>query len=378
MVKHNTPKHSTFPIEALFCPCGSNFPSSCASTNLAGVTWTISGDLSGIDTEGFFTKNGYLHAEDLDEVVCWVSPTINIGSVANSSVNVTFSIPAGATWETSTTVGSLDYLDVKYAADGGAFVTIPNVNGCPSSGHTLSAASCASNIVGPQTFNISESGIVGELLDIQVCIDINAASDDGHLEEVSVPESGITLPVVWTSINVQKTKSGNLIKWSTAGEINNDRYEVQRLDDLTADYVAIGGLTAQGTTFGSNNYEYIDHYSASGAVVYYRIMQVDFDGKRSYSKSVSLENTNEESTELSVYRNPVSSTVRITKSGTGQIDNLVVYNQYGQSIDNIVKPFLASSQFDYDVTALDAGIYTVRAVGQHNTELHKSIRFCKI
>jgi hypothetical protein len=174
-------------------PCGTSDPTSCLTVDFSGVNWTLGGDLSGIDAEGFKTENGHLLSEDLDEVACWISPTLDISNSSTVSFSVTIVIPDGAVWENSSTTGSVDFVDVKYSVDGGAFVTLANITGCPGSGHTISSSGCGFDLTGPLTYNPTISGLNGSTLDIQVCFDSNSAEDDGWLEEVNVPEAGVTI-----------------------------------------------------------------------------------------------------------------------------------------------------------------------------------------
>lgn len=361
--------------------CVTNDPASCMSSDFSAVTWTIGGNLSGIDSEGFFTKNGYLHSEDLDEEACWISPNINIQSVAVASVEVTFTIPAGASWESSTTLGSIDYMDVKYSVDGGPFVTIANVNGCPGSGHTLSASTCGASIAGPMTFNISEGGIVGSQLNIQVCIDTNASSDDGHLEEVEVPESGVTLPVTWTKVHVEKAEKGNLVKWSTSTEINNDRFEIQRLTDPSDGFMTIGTVAGNGNSTVTTSYQFMDERTSFDAdYLYYRIMQLDYDGKYSYSKIVSIRNNNKFEGKIACYPNPVSHslTIRTKDEQSEEIESLQIFNSQGQLVDVIIDPFESQKTINYDSSDLNAGLYFVKPVINNGTSTLKIIKFNKV
>jgi len=174
-------------------PCGNSDPTSCLTVDFSGVNWTLGGDLSGIDAEGFKTENGHLLSEDLDEVACWISPTLDISAAGTVSFSATIVIPTGAVWESSSTTGSIDFVDVKYSVDGGAFVTLPNITGCPGSGHTISSSGCGFDLTGPLTYNPTISGLNGSTLDIQICFDSNSSEDDGWLEEVNVPQAGVTL-----------------------------------------------------------------------------------------------------------------------------------------------------------------------------------------
>ena len=362
-------------------PCGANDPASCASSDFSAVSWTIGGNLSGIDSEGFFTKNGYLHSEDLDEEACWISPNINIQSVAVASVEVTFTIPTGASWETSTTPGSIDYMDVKYSVDGGPFVTIANVNGCPGSGHTLSVSTCGASLVGPMTFNIDEGGIVGSQLNIQVCIDTNASSDDGFLEEVRVPELGATLPVTWAKVDVEKVEKGNLVEWSTSTEINNDRFEIQRTTDPSEDFKTIGTVAGNGNSTVTTSYEFMDErVSLNADYLYYRIMQIDFDGKYSYSKIVSIRNKNKVERALVCYPNPVTHSLTISNKNERleDIESLQIFNSQGQLVDVILNPFNSQKEINYNLSNLNVGMYFIKPVINNTTSTLKIIKFNKV
>ncbi len=96
-----------------------------------------------------------------------------------------------------------------------------------------------------------------------------------------------TLPVEMTEFSVVKEDNGNNVLWSTVTEINNDYFEVERSDD-GINFYAVGKINGQGTTYGITNYEFLDVKSFEG-IVYYRLKQVDFDGKTSYSKMVSIQ-----------------------------------------------------------------------------------------
>ena len=102
------------------------------------------------------------------------------------------------------------------------------------------------------------------------------------------------LPVTWLSFTAQKTYNNIVnLAWTIANEVNNDHYEVERSNDG----VNFSGI---GTVASLNNnsqtvlsYSYADKQAISG-IVYYRIKQVDKDGKHSYSsvQTVTL-STNE-------------------------------------------------------------------------------------
>ncbi|HSZ71419.1 MAG TPA: T9SS type A sorting domain-containing protein [Cytophagaceae bacterium] len=102
-----------------------------------------------------------------------------------------------------------------------------------------------------------------------------------------------------------KTPGTALLQWSTASEINNDHFTLQRSTDGIhfTDMARIGGA---GNTNSVSLYNYIDNEALSGTS-YYRLKQTDFDGKYSYSNIAKIDDTSFDHFSLSLYPNPTTS-----------------------------------------------------------------------
>ena len=70
-----------------------------------------------------------------------------------------------------------------------------------------------------------------------------------------------------------------LVQWVTGEESSNDYFEVQRSENGTNWYV-VGKVAGAGNSTSVNSYEFIDR-NATAAVLYYRVRQVDLDGRSS-------------------------------------------------------------------------------------------------
>ena len=360
-------------------PCGGSDGTSCASNDFVGVDWTIDGNLSGIDSEGLFTKAGYLHFEDVDEESCWVSPILDISAVGVASLAVQFTIPAGASWESSSTVGSADYMDVKYSVSGASYVTVPNVNGCPGSGHTLSGIGCTGVSAG--TFNINQGGLAGSTLRIRVCVDTNAASDDGWLETVSVPEAGaMVLPVTWSSVSVQDSKRGPVVQWSTSSEDNSELFQVERMNLENREFEVLGEISAAGYSTEEIKYEFTDSRYISNQINYYRIKQVDFNGLFDYSEVVSLRVDGDETHEVHVYPNPANDLIYVeTDLGLSKkLSGIKIYNIYGAIETELTVDSNSGQKLRVDVSHLNEGLYFLRFEDINQGALGKTVFFQKM
>ncbi|MCB0609479.1 MAG: SprB repeat-containing protein, partial [Lewinella sp.] len=158
------------------CACTSNSSttddiSTCTVVppDLTGVTWTITGsDFTGFDhssPDDFGVVSERFQANDNDNELCWVSPTLNIAAAGAVSI----SISAGEISDLEAT----DYIKAEYSLNGGAFVQF----------------GFASDDFTSTTFSIS--GLTGTTLAIRVCIDINGSSRIIWFDDVSVPQSGV-------------------------------------------------------------------------------------------------------------------------------------------------------------------------------------------
>jgi|GEM_PF-3819864 len=123
------------------------------------------------------------------------------------------------------------------------------------------------------------------------------------------------LPVGLISFTAKKYAAQNLLQWVTATETNNAGFEVERSADGSSFY-QIGFEPAQGNgnSHAAITYSYADKQPL-GSSNYYRLKQVDKDGKYTYSNIAALGN-NVESERLSIveiYPNPASNylTVRL-------------------------------------------------------------------
>ncbi|QES90269.1 T9SS type A sorting domain-containing protein [Rhizosphaericola mali] len=173
--------------------------------------------------------------------------------------------------------------------------------------------------------------------------------------------SDATSPLPVRLLNFSGTLNTNNISlnWSTASEINNKGFYVERSSNGT-DFHYLSFINTKAVNGNSDkfiNYEYTDNYIL-GNTLYYRLKQVDFDGNIDYSNIISLLNPNHPSS-VRVFPNPASSTINVynTHPGykiqiidmAGKILKIENSNEYSQKID---------------VSKLASGIYYLRILDE--------------
>jgi len=123
-----------------------------------------------------------------------------------------------------------------------------------------------------------------------------------------------TLPVDLLSFTAGKDNGNVLLKWTTASELNNDFFTVERSTDLNH-WEAIARVKGAGTSARKHNYLRQDGLSGLPylpATIYYRLRQTDFNGTSTLSQTVAVSLGHMAGLEMSVSPNPFSDVLRIS------------------------------------------------------------------
>jgi hypothetical protein len=193
---------------------------------------------------------------------------------------------------------------------------------------------------GGRTFN---SSITGDKTDV------NPGNNNDALEVQSSDE--VALPVEWLNLSAEFENTTVNIKWTTASEINNSRFEIQRSKD-SKEFETIGFVGGSGNSNQVRDYEFTD-YSPNNAILYYRIKQVDYDGSYDFSEVLVVKNNEFEA--FKVYPNP--STISVNISGLNPGEYLEVYNSVGKLINNVL---VNSENINLSLDSYPAGVYYIK------------------
>jgi len=185
------------------------------------------------------------------------------------------------------------------------------------------------------------------------------------------------LPIELTAFNA--ICDGNTVKlnWQTASESNNNYFEIERSSDAV-NFTSVLKVNSQNSNSTTTlNYNAIDNEPINGKS-YYRLKQVDFDGKFSYSSIVVLNCTANISTPASVaiYPNPVTDNLSVNIKGLSGKKRLMIYDVIGQEMSSkIIGSTDANVQEMIDVSSLAKASYILRI--DVDNELYQVIKFVK-
>jgi len=195
----------------------------------------------------------------------------------------------------------------------------------------------------------------------------------------TVQMTDIFVPVELTSFTAQYIGNTTQLNWTTATELNNLGFEVQR-STYANDFVTIGFVPGNGTTTEAQNYSYIDKTTLPNTNYAYRLKQMDFSGTYTYSEVINLGESLSLNFELAQnYPNPFnpSTTVSIGLPVKSDI-SLDVYNIVGEKVLTLYNGELEAGNYNYtvDASSLTSGIYiyVLNAIGEngnHSTSSRK-------
>jgi Secretion system C-terminal sorting domain len=154
------------------------------------------------------------------------------------------------------------------------------------------------------------------------------------------------------------------LSFSTESEINNDYFTIERCGDGHS-FSPIGQVKGAGTTRVPQQYTFIDGHPLAGKN-YYRLRQVDFDGKSTYSPVASV--VFGQTGNITLAPSPATDRVLIHLDKPAVEDgNWQVFDMAGRLVQSGVW-ISESDETAINVGALTEGMYTFRlAIGQTST-----------
>jgi len=168
------------------------------------------------------------------------------------------------------------------------------------------------------------------------------------------------------------------LAWTTASEVNNRGFEVEKKNAKwkieEGKWGKIGFVNGNGTTTETQSYSFADNNLSSGKYLY-RLKQIDFDGTFEYSNEVEVLVAVPDRFELSQnYPNPFNPSTKIQFNipTAGNI-KLIVYNLLGQNIKTLVSEFKESGthSVNFDAAGLTSGVYIYKIESSGFTQTRK-------
>jgi hypothetical protein len=341
------------------------------STN--GTSWTIQDLTSVLGTN--VSVQGVLFANSQWMIVG------GSGKVATS--------PDGNTWTlqstpVSSTLRSVVYGNGRYVAIGPSNTAIWSTNGTTWNSATIGVAQTFTGItfvngnfvaVGANgAIASSTNGATWNVNTSNATLNLNNVIANGNTGTSTVVVGGVSptpilryltasaLPLELSSFSAKAIESEKAIElnWTTENERDFAHFEVERSTD-GKQYETIGKVMGEGTTFGTQTYEFTDTKPQNG-INYYRLRLVDLDGTDGFSPMRSVNISLDD--HLSIAPNPTTDNREVVlyyESGHENEVRIRVFNTLGVLAFEQQATFVKGDNYvAIDLSDLTSGSYFIR------------------
>ena len=193
-----------------------------------------------------------------------------------------------------------------------------------------------------------------------------SSSGYGQAQDYFVNITNGTVPITLLSFTGEHKNTVNTLTWTTTSEQNNRGFELQRSVD-GKNFSAITFVASKAANGNSNTnltYSFADTKTLAGNN-YYRLKQIDNDGKVSYSPVVLLKGDKANTLTLTmVYPNPAKDKLNVViASPKADQLTLIVSDVAGKIVRHQkVNAVVGDNNFEVNVQSLTSGNYIIKAI----------------
>ncbi len=307
---------------------------------------------------------------------------VEIGSVDITNQNLVGFLPPFSFYDPHTLTGSIDTVvsyNVVLAGGDGVFINTEWTNIGTISFNVLDASKCVNlkwHDHAPENFPPT---FIGEKFGTTL---YQVAEGNYYNISICPNECLPALPIELTSFEGEERDCAIDLAWTTASEINNAYFEVEKSQN-GRDFETIEIIEAVGNSSSISKYTFTDE-EAEGTN-YYRLTQVDVDGESTSSDIIVVKSSCRTYDELetegisSLYPNPVKNgdvRIKFKASSVHPDAVIVVTDLLGRTVDHYnVSVDAGNNTFNFSVDNLVEGAYFVRIFdGSWNLPAQKFIK----
>ena len=197
--------------------------------------------------------------------------------------------------------------------------------------------------------------------------DDNSVTGAGAAYIFGIP--GQTLPVQLTGYTAKAEANSAKLEWETTSESNNNKFVIYRSTNNLV-FEQLTEIEVENSASG-NSYVYYDRNPSTGNN-YYKLTQVDTDGKAEELGVRFLYFGVRSDVAVSVYPNPATDKVMLDFVA-GKYNRLIVSDLNGRTLQHINVSATANT-LEVSVDNYAAGLYLLKFIGDTGTEIQKVIK----
>lgn len=187
---------------------------------------------------------------------------------------------------------------------------------------------------------------------------------------IAIGSISAALPVQFASFSLTQANCEVDVKWSTATELNNSHFLVERSSDGIS-YTALAQISGAGNSSMLRSYQYKDNHPLSGNN-YYRVRQVDLDGRSKTTIVQTVRITCAHEGAIKVYPTISRSAVTVYLNETSKNAQVELYDISGRKMS--VNTERNALKCTIHVTEIPSGQYILRLVNNGSVQTFKIVK----
>ena len=178
------------------------------------------------------------------------------------------------------------------------------------------------------------------------------------------------LPIELLYFKARNNSNSVSIYWQTATEKNNDFFTIERSYDALH-FEEIYKIMGAGNSNSAIDYKYSDYNADQSQIIYYKLKQTDFDGKHTYSNTISVGLINS-TPDFYAYYNSSKIYLQLTAKRDNNIE-LSIIDISGRLIYNSALPIDKDlNTYRINIPNIANGIYFLKLHSSDGSENYKS------
>ncbi len=188
------------------------------------------------------------------------------------------------------------------------------------------------------------------------------------------------LPIELASITATPKESAILVEWATLSEKDNYGFEVFRAEE-EGDFVRIGFVKAKGNSTTRQDYNFLDVEVRPNVNYYYKLKQIDNNGKFNFTKTVKAKLSDSDFTGEqinTIYPNPTDDDFTLYLGGKEFVRamnvEITLVNAIGEVLETRRINTQAGNRINFKLTRYPKGIYLLRIISETSATAIKVVK----
>lgn len=275
-------------------------------------------------------------------------------------------------------VGTCDSIGLTFNLNSGNLISVPSLGDLNLFGRPVGFITGAGGLINYILVRNSATSVF--TTNPNQTVTFSVYPSDTFRRQFVVGANNNPLPVSWINFEAKLMDKNVLLNWSTASEINNKGFELQRSVDGIV-FENIGFIKGSGNINQISNYNFVDQnpfniQSNPTGILFYKIKQTDFDGNVSFSNAIKI-SLDENIGNVITQPNPFANEIQIKFNSLAEenitiemidINGKIIYSQ-----KTLTRA--GNNSIAIETEKVLPGVYFIKLINSKKTQHYKVIKF---